>query len=380
MSVALPENRFCNDSGTGVSFVKCRQLTKKMDRAHLDWLEDAILLDAQRTILVLALSAGVLPASALASVRLELTNDIILSSDNQFTNGTSIMVSSPEVASLNETAGTPAFGRSLVAWAIPEKTGLKYRESWVFGQNMQTPSEIERSELIPNDVPYVGFLGWGNSFYGFNDDTFYGAQWLLGWVGEEALAEQTQKLVHTVITGDDPEGWDNQLSSEPVLNGYVSVKRRFFRNAWFDAAVAGDLAVGNFFTFVQPGLELRFGDRPGGFHYIPDPIGRGMDYDATLLPGAQTRFYASISLRATYFAWALPREGNLLVDNEWTDRNTVDINRLVGQTIFGLHWVGPRFGAHLSLWLSTDTVDKDNLPSSEDPRNSFGSFMAEYRF
>jgi hypothetical protein len=105
-----------------------------------------------------------------------------------------------------------------------------------------------------------------------------------------------------------------------------------------------------------------------------------MDYDATLLPNNSTRLYASVTLRATYFAWALPREGNLLVDNEWTDRNTVDINRAVGQTVFGLHWVGPRFGAHLSLWLSTDTVEKDNLPSSEDPRNSFGSFMAEYRF
>jgi lipid A 3-O-deacylase len=336
--------------------------------------------NTKRLMPFLLLSLGVLPATAAETIRLELSNDIILSSDNQFTNGTSVVFSSPLVKSLGETKGTPAFGRSLVSWAIPEKTELKYRESWVLGQNMQTPSEIERSELIVNDVPYVGFLGWGNSFYGFNDDTFYGAQWLVGWVGEEALAEQTQTFVHTVITGDDPEGWDNQLDSEPVLNGYVSAKRRFFRNAWFDAALAGDLAVGNFFTFVQPGLELRFGDRPGGFHYIPDPIGRGMDYDATLLPGDQTRLYATVALRGTYFAWALPREGNLLVDNEWTDRNTVDIERMVGQTIIGLHWVGPRFGAHLSLWLSTDTVDEHSLPASEDPRNSFGSFMAEYRF
>ncbi len=338
------------------------------------------MLKAQWTMVFLLVSMGVFPAGALATIRLELSNDIILSSDNQFTNGTSVVVSSPVAESLSETAGTPAFGLSLLAWAIPEKAGLKYRESWVFGQNMQTPADIERSELILNDVPYVGFLGWGNSLYGFSDDTFYGAQWLFGWVGEEALAEQSQKFVHTLITGDDPEGWDNQLDSEPVLNGYVSVKRRFFRNSWFDAAVAGDIAVGNFFTFVQPGLEFRFGDRPAGFHYIPDPIGRGMDYDATLLPSGQTRLYASVALRATYFAWALPREGNLFVDNEWTDRNTVDINRTVGQAVFGLHWVGPRFGAHLSLWLSTDTVDDTNLPPSEDPRNSFGSFMAEYRF
>lgn len=207
--------------------------------------------------------------------------------------------------------------------------------------------------------------------------TYSGGQWLIAWVGEEALAEQSQKVVHTLIGGEDPEGWDNQLDSEPVLNGYLSAKRRLFRNGWFDVALAGDLALGNFFTFVQPGLEVRFGDRPGGFHFIPDPIGRGMDYDAMLLPGQRDHLYASITLRATHFAWALPREGNLLVDNDWT---TLDMNRTVGQTIIGLHWVGSRFGVHLSLWLSMDTVDKANLPPSEDSRNNFGSFMAEYRF
>lgn len=363
---------FCNTVG-GVRVVRRYPTDSFLMKAE-------ILPILKHTIAALLQSLSILPAITLATVRLELSNDVILSSDNQFTNGTSVVVSSPLVKSLENTRDTPAFGRSLVSWAIPEQPRLNYRESWVFGQNMQTPADIEQPEIILNDVPYVGFLGLGSSFYGFNDDIFIGAQWLVGWVGEEALAEQSQELVHAVIGGDDPEGWDNQLDSEPVLNGYMSVKRRFFRNAWFDAALAGDLAFGNFFTFVQPGLEFRFGDRPGGFHYIPDPIGRGMDYDATFLPGKGTYLYASVTLRATYFAWALPREGNLLVDNEWTDRNTVDIKRAVGQTVFGLHWVGSRFGAHLSLWFSTDTVDDKNLPSSEDPRNSFGSFMAEYRF
>ncbi|ERS81032.1 hypothetical protein Q672_06885 [Marinobacter sp. EVN1] len=121
--------------------------------AHLNRLEDALLLNAQRMIFVLVLSVGVFPASSLATIRLELTNDIILSSDNQFTNGTSVVVSSPVADSLNE-----------------------------------TPSEIERSELIVNDVPYVGFLGWGNSFYGFNDDTFYGAHLSL-WLSTDTVDE-----------------------------------------------------------------------------------------------------------------------------------------------------------------------------------------------
>jgi len=335
---------------------------------------------AGRYALVICLAFMAPGASADKNIRLEFSNDVFLGSDNQFTNGVSVIVSSEAVSSLEKTSGTLAFGKSLVAWAIPDRPRLNYRESWVVAQNMETPTNIEKSALIENDVPYIGFLGWGNSFYGFDDEYFFGAQWLFGWVGEEALAEPTQKAVHAIIGGDEPNGWDNQLDFEPTLNGYVSVKKRVYHNAWFDVAISGDLAVGNIMTYAQPGLEFRFGDRPLGFHFIPEPVGRGMDYDATLHPTGGTHFYASAALRATYFAWSLPFEGNLLVDNEWTDRNTIDINRAVGQAIFGIHWEGPRFGAHLGLLLATDTVDDSNLPPSEGPRNSFGSFMVAYQF
>lgn len=332
--------------------------------------------------LLVLLSALNLPGSALAalSLRLELANDVILSSDNQFTNGTSLIISSDDARVLENTRGTPAFGKSILSWSIPDKSGLTYRESWVVGQNMQTPAEIGNRELITNDVPYVGILAWGNSFYGFDDEHFLGAQWLVGWVGEEALAEQAQQGVHGVLGGDDAAGWDNQLDSEPILNVFFSAKHRLYRHRWFDVAVAGDVALGNFFTFLQPGLEFRFGNRPAGFHFVPDPIGRGMDYDATGPISGASGLYGSVTFRSTHFGWALPREGNLLVDNEWTDSNSVRVERTVGQTIIGLHWVGQNFGANLSLWLSTDTVDNANLPLSEDSRNSFGSFMAEYRF
>jgi hypothetical protein len=66
----------------------------------------------------------------------------------------------------------------------------------------------------------------------------------------------------------------------------------------------------------------------------------------------------------------MPRDGNLLVNNDWTDNNTIKVNRTVDQTILGLQWLGPRFGAHLNLWLSTETVDDSNLPPSQDPRNT----------
>lgn len=135
--------------------------------------------------LLMASSICIAPAHAVSNVRLELSNDVILSSDNQFTNGISLIFSSEIAGSLESTGGTPAFGKALVAWMIPDRSELAYRETWVLGQNIQTPVEIEQPGLIANDVHYVGFVGLGNSFYGFDNESFYGAQWLVGWIGEE---------------------------------------------------------------------------------------------------------------------------------------------------------------------------------------------------
>ncbi|WP_404362880.1 lipid A-modifier LpxR family protein [Marinobacter sp.] len=312
------------------------------------------------------------------SLRIELQNDLFFRSDNQFTNGLSAVLSSPPEASLELTGGTPAFGKSLFGWMLPDDGNLTWRESWTIGQNLQTPDNISTERLILDDVPYIGMLGWGNSFYGFNDSEFWGVQWLFGWVGEPALGEEGQSTIHNLLGSENPDGWDNQLDFEPLLNVYFSRKHKLVRKSWFDVAVTGDLAAGNFFTYVQPGLEFRLGNLPEGFTFLPGPVGRNLDYDAVLNPSPQHRFYASATLRFTHFLWALPREGNLLVDNTWTDDNVIDIERNVGQAVFGLHWEGRDWGAHLSFWVSTDTIADVNGQTDRD--NSFGALMLERRF
>lgn len=52
-----------------------------------------------------------------------------INSDNQLTNATSLVVSSELARSMNKTSGTPAFGKSLLAWAIPDSPELNYRET-----------------------------------------------------------------------------------------------------------------------------------------------------------------------------------------------------------------------------------------------------------
>lgn len=309
-------------------------------------------------------------------------NDEFLGSDNQFTNGIFLQKNSALADSLEATGGTPAFGKSLAAWLLPARDDLQYREAWTIAQNMQTPDQISRPDLILDDVPYVGMLGWANSFIAFNDRELTGFQTLVGLVGDLTLAEQAQDAAHAITGATNPEGWDNQLENEPLLNIYAMRKRKFYRNSWMDAAWNIDAALGNFFTLGQAALEFRFGNRPAGFAPAPTPTGRNIDYDARIQSAGQTYFYASTIVRATGIVFALPRDGNLLRnDNPWTENNLLDTEQLLGQIVLGLHYERPKWGLHFTLNLATDSVDADTRsPALEDPSNNFGILMGEWKF
>lgn len=336
----------------------------------------------------LVLFGSLLPLSAAADVsldsastwRLYWANDVLVKSDNQFTNGLSIEKHSPWFSRFDDTTGTPAFGKRLARALLPESNGLAYRESWGFGQNMQTPEDIGRADLITDDVPYAAMLGWANTFVAADDRRFTGFEMLFGWLGPGAFGGATQRLVHDGLGGDDPRGWDNQLDNEPIVNFYYMKKRKLVNARHFDVSVDFDAALGNFFSFGQGGLEMRVGRRPSGFAFVPGPIGRSMSYDATIRRSGERFLYGSLTLRATRLLLALPRQGNNFSDsNPWTELHTTEMEKRVGQIILGVHFEQPRWSAHLTYWRSTNTIERNSLTPIEDADNTFAAISFERR-
>jgi hypothetical protein len=305
-------------------------------------------------------------------------NDEYDGTDNQFTNGIGLKKHSRLFSSLTDTGGTLAFGKWLARPFLPEDSSLHYRESWTLGQNMQTPDDIQEKEVLLNDVPYVGMIGWSNSFIAFDDERFTGFGMLLGWTGEGTLAEETQRAAHNLTGASDPEGWDNQLEFEPLVNLYFVKKRKLWRLPHFDGAIGVDVAAGNFFSFGQTALEMRFGNVPEGFAPTSDPLGRGLNYSATLHRPGAVYTYATLAARVTGLLWALPRQGNTFRNNEWTDNNTIDLERGEGQLVFGLHHERPNWGVHFNFLYSTSTVEGNNGPL-EDRNNNYGTITLEWR-
>ena len=313
--------------------------------------------------------------------RIEFANDAFFDSDNQFTNGFAVQKHSPIASSLDETTGTAAFGKALARIFLPETEGLVFREAWAFGQNMQTPEQIELPDIILDDVPYLGLLAWSSSFIAFDDQRMTGFGWLVGLVGPESFAEDVQKAVHRGSGAEYPEGWEHQLDNEPVLSLFYTKKRKLWRTDHFDGAASFNAAVSNFMALGEVALEMRIGRMPQGFAYVPDPIGRGLHYNATIPLQDTTAIYASIVARASGLAVNMTKKGNNFTSsNEWTENNTIEPEDFVGQLFVGLNFERPKWAFRLHFWFTSDSVKQESLLPDEDPENKGGTITFEWRF
>jgi len=195
---------------------------------------------------------------------LVIENDLFSNIDRHYTHGTRVAWLSPE--------------RELPPWMKrwADRAPLfaedgRNRFSFAFGQDIFTPDDITRSELIRTDRPYAGWLYGAIGVVSDNGTRLDNLELTLGLVGPTSLAKQSQRLVHQIIGADDPKGWGNQLDNEP---GIVLTYERKWRSI---VTLGGDGlatdftpyaggAVGNIFTHASVGVVGRIGfDLPADY-------------------------------------------------------------------------------------------------------------------
>jgi len=318
-----------------------------------------------------------------ATWRFEFDNDIFFKSDNNFSSGLSLQRHSASAVSWETLTDTPKFV-SRLGKRIPTLTGkgLVYRAGVAIGQVIQTPDDLSRRDLIKEDVPYAGVLTLQASWYAYNDDEFRGFEITAGVVGPLSLAGPNQKLIHTLLGCPTPQGWGNQLVNELLLNLNYMRKKKIWHEGRpadisFDTAINGNIGLGNLFTQVSAALEMRLGhNMPGGFVFVPDPIGYSMHYQATLKPARPGvgSFYGSLVLRGTALAHNIFLDGN-----SFRDSHRIDRKPLVGQIIAGLHYELRHWGVHFYTLASSTVVDIRKVTAAEK-RELVGSITIERRF
>lgn len=191
--------------------------------------------------------------------------------DRYFTNG------------LNLTYVTDQKGEwqdSLADFSNRQKSPFLRRVSYIGGQDIYTPQDIEKINLIENDRPYSGWLYLGMGVHDRSELLKHGqalrdstgesqnsTEVIFGVVGPQSYAGDVQYWWHENVIGFSntrkPSGWDNQLDNELA---FALIRERKWRNAFgqreklgFDLIRHLGVAVGTVTTYASVGAEARLG-------------------------------------------------------------------------------------------------------------------------
>ena len=192
-------------------------------------------------------------------------NDAIVMDDGGYTNGFAYNWGYRSI-----TCGQ-SWTQKLNSWfsAFSQLHGQSHEEknspySYQLAHAIFTPSDIEESEVIPDDRPYTGLMYGALNFYHHNEQSATHYELLFGAVGPVTQAEEIQKFVHEIIGTDTPNGWDNQTRNEPVFRLGMDKSWKLYSGSFlqsYESDIIGmsDVKVGNLSSDIGAGLSYRIG-------------------------------------------------------------------------------------------------------------------------
>jgi hypothetical protein len=249
------------------------------------------------------------------------------------------------------------------------------------GQNIYTPEDKEQSDIIQDDRPYGGFTYIMAGFHSKNSRHLDSLEFALGIVGPHSYAEDVQTEVHELIDSPVPNGWDNQLEDEPILNIFYVHKWKPIRSVsgsglGYDVIPHADAALGNALTSVGAGVQVRFGWKLpndfGMYHIHPS-------YDARIelykqdahLPAGNTGF--GIHLFSSLDGYAVAR--NIFLDgNTFIESHHVDKKPFIAEFMVGLSMTVDGFK------LSFANVAQTEEFQGQREHQKFGSLTFSFSF
>ena len=290
-------------------------------------------------------------AQDMSTVTLYMENDLFYNTDRQYTHGTKISWISPDLSNYRDDPFVPAWSYPLIE-SLPfiNEPGYQRSISFSLGQNMYTPEEIERSDLIKDDRPYAGITYLAIGFHSKNARQMDTLEFDVGIVGRHSYAEDVQKNIHHWVAATDPHGWENQLSDEPIINVFFERKWRLLR-AKYRWGLGSDFiphigaSAGNAFTGASAGGEVRFGwHLPNDFGtYIIRP---GSDSNAPV-DNTDPRFYTLLHRAGVHLFFAvdgLAVARNIFLDgNTFRDSHSVEKEKFVACFVGGIGFIVNRF-------------------------------------
>lgn len=300
-----------------------------------------------------------LPLTAMAQVKkakdfktftFYLENDVFADRDRHYTNGLKLTWISPDLTDYQNNSGVPKWSYPLIK-GLPfvNKPGFQRSISLSVGQNIYTPEDIERSDLIKKDRPYAGIAYFAIGFHSKSSSRMDTLEFDLGIVGPHSYAEECQKVVHEWSDSPHPNGWDNQLEDELALEAIYERKWKLLQSGvgsgfGYDLISRLGGGLGNVYTYANTGAGVRFGwNLPNDFGTFL--IGPGCDSNAPF-DERDPRFFSherfGIHVFAAVDVRAVLRDV-FLDGNTFRDSHSVDKKPFVADFMAGVALIVNRF-------------------------------------
>jgi hypothetical protein len=303
-------------------------------------------------------------------------NDLFNGTDSNYTNGVKYSMISPDLSPHAPDGKLPRQVLKLIH-KIPFIGGstpdYAHKAEFSIGQNMFTPADISRFDLIKDDRPYGGWTYFSLSYHRRNIsmnimrfmDT---VEIQLGMVGPLSFAEETQKFVHKLRDFQRPNGWAHQLKNEPGL--IVAFERKWLfhpvetEKLGYSAITYIGATLGNVHTYANTGIELRLGWN------IPRDFGVSL-----IRPAGSTRLEINEELGLFVFGAVNGRAiaRDIFLDgNTFTDSHSIDKNYLVADIAGGLAF------NYKKLIITVTQVFRTKEFKRQEDEHSFGAIAVSY--
>ena len=307
-------------------------------------------------------------------------NDAFFNSDYLYTNGFRLSWTSADLDNYRDESGVGAWAYSLI-------DNQPFANSWrnnhfvslSLGQNIYTPEDTKSSQVVEDDRPYAGLLYLELGYSSRSSSTSNSWLVMLGVVGSSSYAEETQSLTHDVLGLDKPQGWDNQLDNEAVLNLYYEHKWKALHakksgGLGYDLNTNVGAALGNLYIGSLGGVQMRLGwnlpndfgnsiIRPGSDSNAP------LDKDDPRFNKPLHRYGVHIfgGLEGIYVIRDLTLDGNSVGSS-----HSVDKEPLVGTLTMGIGFTLHRFKLILSHVFQTKEF------KTQSGNTEYGSITLSY--
>lgn len=175
---------------------------------------------------------------AQSSINFQYDNDLFTQTDQYYTQGIRWQYTTTQLK---------RFWLNRIPIKLPERyQSITYR-GFQLQHAVFTPTDLGVAQPLTNDRPYAGYLtlAYNRQQIDTSRQQSLTTQVQIGILGPPAFAEGMQKTIHDIVNGEQPQGWDNQITTEVILGYQVR----------YEKAILGKINRSHIYLFGQAQLS-----------------------------------------------------------------------------------------------------------------------------